>query len=66
MKKIFLPVGLAILALFIVAMILGRSGKTSTNEQFHVHDDGETHYISETTTAQFHVHDDGETHYGEH
>ena len=59
MKKIFIPVGIIVLILAIIAVILSKT--SPTNPGYHVHEDGSTHY--DTT---YHVHADGVTHYEEH
>lgn len=65
MKKIFIPVAIVVAILAIVAVILSKT--SPTNQNYHVHEDGSTHYYEDTTTTQtYHVHDDGVTHYGEH
>ena len=67
MKKIIIPILIVILALFIVAMFLGRSNRTNSEQGYHTHEDGSTHYdVVKTTSQEYHVHADGETHYGEH
>lgn len=68
MKKILIPALIVIIALFVVAVILGRSNKANSSQQnYHTHADGSTHYdVVETTAQEYHVHEDGETHYGEH
>lgn len=63
MKKIFIPVAIVVLILAIIAVILSKTSPTQQN--YHVHEDGETHYYEEVETT-YHVHDDGETHYDEH
>lgn len=63
MKKIFIPVAVVVLILAVVAVILSKTSPTQ-NTEYHVHDDGETHYYAADTT--YHVHDDGVTHYDEH
>ncbi len=62
MKKIFIPVGIVVLILAIIAIILSKTNPTPQN--YHVHEDGVTHYDEVDTT--YHVHDDGVTHYDEH
>ena len=67
MKKILIPILIVIVALFIVAMFLGRSNRANSDAGYHTHEDGSTHYdVAETTAEEYHVHEDGETHYGEH
>lgn len=63
MKKIFIPVGIVVLILAIIAIILSKTNPTQ-DPGYHVHDDGETHYYEVEST--YHVHDDGVTHYDEH
>ena len=66
MKKILIPILAVILALFVVAMFLGRSNRSSSSStQYHTHEDGSTHYSADVEPT-YHVHDDGETHYEEH
>ena len=62
MKKIFIPVAIVVLILAIIAVILSKTSPTEQN--YHVHEDGETHYYEVEST--YHVHDDGVTHYDEH
>lgn len=62
MKKIFIPVAIVVLILAIVAVILSKTNPTGQN--YHVHEDGETHFYEAETT--YHVHEDGVTHYDEH
>lgn len=63
MKKIFIPVGIVVLILAIIAIILSKTNPTPHN--YHVHEDGETHYYEEVEPT-YHVHEDGVTHYDEH
>ncbi len=61
MKKIFIPVGIIVLILAIIAVILSKT--SPANPGYHVHEDGSTHY---DVTEEYHTHADGETHYGTH
>ncbi|MBQ7117476.1 MAG: hypothetical protein IJN88_04635 [Clostridia bacterium] len=63
MKKIFIPVAIVVLILAIIAIILSKTNPTPQN--YHVHEDGETHYYEEVEPT-YHVHEDGVTHYDEH
>ncbi len=63
MKKIFIPVAIVVLILAIVAVILSKTSPTEQN--YHVHEDGQTHFYEEVEPT-YHVHDDGVTHYDEH
>lgn len=63
MKKIFIPVAIVVLILAIVAVILSKTSPTEQN--YHVHEDGQTHFYEEVEST-YHVHDDGVTHYDEH
>ena len=64
MKKIFIPVAIVVLILAVIAVILSKTSPTE-NQNYHVHDDGQTHYYEEVETT-YHVHDDGVTHFDEH
>ena len=64
MKKIFIPVAIVVAILAVVAIILSKT--SPTNQNYHVHEDGSTHFYEQTTTQNYHVHEDGVTHYGEH
>ena len=65
MKKIMIPVLAVIAVLLIVATVLAQTNKNSGSGTYHTHEDGSTHYDSQTQTT-YHVHEDGVTHYDEH
>ena len=64
MKKIFIPVAIVVLILLIVATVLSKTSPTSTD--YHVHEDGQTHFYEAEVSEEYHTHADGSVHYGEH